>query len=225
MQHMTLKAVATATDQGTFTAIISTENHDREGDVVSAPALVKALKAWSRPIPLTWNHSTDPGDVFGAIDPQSARVDGNAVVVDGSVDLDSPRGKAAWPLMKAGVLGFSYGYMVPEGGAVENARGGKDITAIDVFEITGTLTPMNNDTRVIDTKALDALRALEARVNQLEASVKALQEPAPSETEEGATPPPEPVKEPAGDQKAQLTADELAARREIRDALRIALTS
>lgn len=183
METMTLKAVATVTDAGTFTAVISTEDHDREGDVVSADALVIALKAWNRPIPLTWHHSTKAEDVFGAIDPESARAENAEVVVDGTVDLESERGKQAWPLMKAGVIGFSYGYLVPDGGAVPNTKGGRDISALDVFEVTGTITPMNNGTRVVSTKAWDELQALQERLTELEATVQSLKAEPPETLE------------------------------------------
>lgn len=213
MKHMTLKAVATTRDLGEFSAVISTEQPDREGDVVSADALVSALKSWNRPIPLTWHHGVDAVDVFGAIDPASARAKDAEVIVEGTVDLESERGREAWPLMKAGVLGFSYGYLVPDGGAAPNTKGGSDITMIDVFEVTATITPMNNGTRVLDTKALDD--ALVARVTALEASVKALQD-APSAIE-GA---PLTAEIAAVDQPArQLTEEELALRREVREAL------
>ena len=56
MQRMMLKAaVDVITDQGLFTAVISTKTIDREKDIVSADAMVSALGAWPRPIPLAWN--------------------------------------------------------------------------------------------------------------------------------------------------------------------------
>jgi hypothetical protein len=54
------------------------------------------------------------------------------------------------------VLGFSFGYLIPTGGAVKNTHGGRTISALDVFEITATPTPMNGDTRVTGWKSVDA---------------------------------------------------------------------
>jgi phage head maturation protease len=73
----------------------------------------------------------------------------------GKVDLDTDRGRQVWRLMKAGTVGFSFGYLIPEGGARDRPGGGKRIVQLDVFEITVTPALMNADTRVLSTKALD----------------------------------------------------------------------
>jgi hypothetical protein len=73
------------------------------------------------------------------------------VIAFGDVDLDTARGREAWRLMKKRVAGFSFGYMVTD--AVKRADGGRRITALDIFEVSVTMMPMNNDTRVIGTKA------------------------------------------------------------------------
>jgi hypothetical protein len=83
-EHITLKAVTTTTDQGVFEAVISTEGIDREKDVVSADGMVAALSKWNRPIPLAWNHRTDAADIFGTMDPASAKnVSGEVVATGG----------------------------------------------------------------------------------------------------------------------------------------------
>lgn len=155
MEHLTLKAVTTPmTDQGVFEAVISTASIDREKDIVDPAALVKALKKWNRPIPLTWHHSTAPEDIFGSIEPMTVREVEREVVVGGQVDLESKQGAEAWRSFKAGSIGFSYGYLVPDGGSVERKGGGRHITELDVFEITATRAPMNNDTRVLGWKSI-----------------------------------------------------------------------
>ncbi len=151
MDHLTLKAVATqALDEGVFTAVISTESVDREKDVVSADAMVAALQKWNRPIPLAWNHSTAAEDIIGSVDPTSAKAVGGEVVVAGEVDLESARGQEAWRSFKSRTLGFSFGYLVSK--STDRPGGGKAITELDVFEVSATPTPMNNDTRVLSTK-------------------------------------------------------------------------
>ena len=45
--------------------------------------------------------------------------------------------------------------MIPGGGSFKRADGGRTITALDVFAVTATPSPMNNGTRVLATKALD----------------------------------------------------------------------
>jgi HK97 family phage prohead protease len=157
MEHLLLKATVTtrttSTDQGTFEAVISTQNADRERDIVSAPAMVTALQKWNRPIPLSWNHSTAAQDIFGSVDPQSAVEKDGEVLVKGQVDLESQVGKEAWRSFKSRTVGFSFGYLILE--AANRKGGGRSITGLDVFEVTATPTPMNNDTRVLATKAAE----------------------------------------------------------------------
>jgi uncharacterized protein len=160
MERLLLKAVATATtDEGLFEAVVSTSAIDREGDVVEPAAMVSALQAWTvttKKVPLHWNHSSDPEDIVGHVEPESATAQGGEVVASGQVDLDTDRGRQVWRLMKAGTIGFSFGYLIPEGGSFKRADGGRTITSLDVFEITVCPAPMNAETRVLATKALDA---------------------------------------------------------------------
>lgn len=153
--HMTVKAVATLTDQGAFEAVISTESVDREKDIVSADAMVAALSKWNRPIPLAWNHSTRAEDIFGHIDPGSVKAVDREVVAAGQVDLESTTGQEAWRSFKSRAIGFSFGYLILQ--SQKRKGGGRHITALDVFEVTATPTPMNNDTRVLSTKSVETL--------------------------------------------------------------------
>jgi HK97 family phage prohead protease len=153
MEYLLLKAAVTTTDQGVFEAVISTGNIDRENDIVEPAGLVKALRQWNRPIPLTWHHSTRAEDIFGSVDGQSAKALDGEVAVTGQVDLESPVGQQAWRSMKARSVGFSFGFLIPDGGAVRRKGGGLHIHAMDVFEITASRAPINNDTRILSTKA------------------------------------------------------------------------
>jgi HK97 family phage prohead protease len=155
MEHLLLKVAASAldTDLGTFEAVISTATIDREKDIVEPKAMVAALQAWvptGKKLPLAWNHSTDPADQIGHIDPASAKAVDNEVVVQGWIDQGTDRGAEAWRLVKSGTLGFSFGYLITEG--EERKGGGRHITGLDVFEVTATTTPMNNDTRITSWK-------------------------------------------------------------------------
>ena len=62
-------------------------------------------------------------------------------------------GAEAWRSFKNRSVGFSFGYLVPQGGSAKRAGGGRSITSLDIFEVTATPAPMNNDTRVLSTKA------------------------------------------------------------------------
>lgn len=158
--HTLLKATTTATDQGKFSAVISAVSVDREGDRVDPDGMVRALKRWAsvgKDVPLVWNHSDKAEMVVGGIYPDSAKAVDGEVHVDGWVDLEAKVGAEVWRLVKSGVLGFSFGYLIPDGGASPNQFGGKDINELDVFEATATPTPMNNDTRVTGWKGLKQL--------------------------------------------------------------------
>ena len=111
MERLLLKAVATTTtDLGEFTAVVSTSAIDREKDIVEPAAMVSALRAWTltnKLVPLHWDHSPDPENIVGHVDPESVRAVGGEVQASGKVDLDTDRGRQVWRLMKSGTLGFS----------------------------------------------------------------------------------------------------------------------
>ena len=156
MEHLLLKATTTAaTDEGIFEAVISSSSIDREQDIVSAAGMVTALHKWTqtgKKIPLAWNHSGDAAKQIGYIDPASARAVGDEVWAKGWIDRTTPVGTDAWRLVKMGTLGFSFGYLTLK--ATPRRGGGKNLEEFDVFEITATPTPMNNDTRVVSWKSL-----------------------------------------------------------------------
>ena len=96
IEHLTFKAVTTTTtDQGVFEAVISTENVDREKDIVMAAAMVDAIRAWTttgKRLPLHWNHSSEPEDIVGHVDPATAHaVDGEVVASGWGTPTAAPR--------------------------------------------------------------------------------------------------------------------------------------
>lgn len=155
MEHLLLKAATTATtDQGTFEAVISSASVDRERDIVSPAGMVQALHRWvatGKRIPLAWNHSGAPELQIGYIDPASARVVDDEVVARGWIDQTTEAGAHAWRQVKAGTLGFSFCYLTLK--ATPRRGGGRNLQEFDVFEVTATPTPMNNDTRVVSWKS------------------------------------------------------------------------
>jgi HK97 family phage prohead protease len=167
MEHLTLKAAtAVQTDEGTFSAVISTVAVDRHKDIVDPDGLVRALHKWvsvGKNIPLAWHHSTRPEDIIGHIDPSSARNDGGKVVVEGWIDQGvDPAGKHAWRLVKSGTLGFSYGYIPLD--QKPRKGGGFHIKEADVFEVTATPIPANHETQVVGWKSLEELKSEADRV-------------------------------------------------------------
>jgi HK97 family phage prohead protease len=149
------KATVVAAEAGTFSAIISTEKPDRENDIVLPEAVADALQAWGdKPIPLAWQHrADDPDEIIGHIVANSVKAIDGEVHADGWVDRDTPRGKQVWRLIKSGVVGFSYGYLVLD--SVKRADGARELRKVDIFEISVTATPMNGGTRVTDWKSTE----------------------------------------------------------------------
>jgi HK97 family phage prohead protease len=155
MEHLLLKAATTATDQGTFTAVISTVSVDRDKDIIEPSAMVASLAKWAalgKLVPLAYNHTDE---VIGHIDPASAHVKNGEVIANGWVDRDIPRGADVWRLVKSGTLSFSFGFLFDPSAAQKLANGRHRIKELDVFEISAIpVGPANNDTRVLQFKGV-----------------------------------------------------------------------
>jgi HK97 family phage prohead protease len=152
MQHLTLKATTTTTDQelGTFTAVVSAWDADREGDVIERDAFYKTTLAWQasgKKLPLLFEHSTT---VVGALDPYSMRSTDAGLVVSGEVDRETDEGLMVWRTIKAGTAGFSIGFMSK---SKPRKGGGRTLTEIDLLEVSATSTPMHPSARVLDWKS------------------------------------------------------------------------
>jgi HK97 family phage prohead protease len=156
MQRLTVKAAATATDLGWFSAVAAVfGNVDRDGDRIVKGAFADTIEAWQhtgRTVPLHWNHSADPDDIVGHVDPHSMVETDEGLVVEGQLDLDgSERAREAWRAMKTGSVGLSFGYLRQQ--ERKAADGANELLRLDLFEISLTPAPANADTRVIGKKS------------------------------------------------------------------------
>lgn len=165
MEQLILKAAVTAaTDQGVFTAVISTATVDRQNDIVEPTAVLASMQKWAqtgKKLPLAWGHSTAAADQIGHVDPATTMVQGNEVIATGWIDQTTEVGAHAWRLVKSGTLGFSYGFLVPDGGMAKRKEGGLHITNLDVYEVTATTIPANADTRVLTYKSAEPDRNIQ----------------------------------------------------------------
>ena len=151
MQHVQLKATTTATDQdlGTFEAIVSAWDADREGDVIDRRAFDKTIAAWrasGKSLPLLFEHSAI---VVGAVDPDSIHPTDAGLVVAGEVDRDTDEGRQVWRTIKSGTAGFSIGFMSES----RPREGGRELVEIDLLEVSVTSTPMHPSTRALSWKS------------------------------------------------------------------------
>lgn len=138
--------------QGTFTALASTYQLDRQGDRVLPGAFRRTLErlaASGGRIPLLWNH--DQRDPIGAI--ADARETADGLEVDGQLALALPRASEAQALLEAGALSCSIGFSIAPGGA-DISGPVRLISDIDLHEISLVAVPANAGAVVRDVKAL-----------------------------------------------------------------------
>jgi HK97 family phage prohead protease len=158
VRYLMTKAATVATELGQFTAIAAVfGNVDRHGDRIVKGAFANTIDAWhrtGRKVPLHWNHSADPDDIVGSIDPGSMIETGQGLVVEGQLDLDnSDRARQAWRAMKTGSMGLSFGYSVGLKRAA--ADGATELLELDLFEISLAPAPANASTRVLLMKSAE----------------------------------------------------------------------
>ena len=116
MEHLTVKAVATATELGEFTAIAATYDIDRVKDQIVPGAFERTIAQWrasGKNLPVHWNHSGAAKDVIGAIDPAAMReIPDEGLYVEGKLDLEeSEVAREAWRSMKNNAVSLSFGYL------------------------------------------------------------------------------------------------------------------
>jgi HK97 family phage prohead protease len=145
------------TDLGEFSAIAAAYTVDRQGDEIVPGAFAKTIDAWresGKQIPLHWNHSSRAENIIGSVDPASMREIRQGLYVRGSLDLDgSAVAGEAWRSMKANAVALSFGYMAP--GSGKRRDGVRELTEIDLFEISVVPSPANPDTRFLELKSAD----------------------------------------------------------------------
>ena len=174
MQHITIKAAATATDRGHFTAIAATWSVDRDGDQIRRGAFAKTIKNWrqsGKRLPFHWNHGGQASDVIGWVDPASLRETDEGLYVRGQLDLeDSKVAREAWRSMKNNSVSLSFGYMI--GKSKARFDGVRELLEIDLFEISVVPAPANAETRFVELKAASDVADAEWQAQQA-ASAKA----------------------------------------------------
>lgn len=172
------KVVATstqpATDKGEFVAVAAAYSVDRGRDGILYGAFEQTISRWrasGKQVPVHWNHGGEPKDIVGSADPWSMReVAEVGLVIHGKLDLEnSELARDTWRAMKVNAVGLSFGYLA---GQSERSGDVRELTELDLFEISLVSSPMNPDTRVIQMKTAGAaerhvLRQLRERSDDL----------------------------------------------------------
>lgn len=152
MRHTTFAVKTTVTDVelGEFEALVSAWEADREDDVIAPTAFDETIEAWRRSgknLPLLFEHGTE---VVGYIDPATMRAAEAGLVAAGKIDREADHGEQSWRSIKSGSAGFSIGFMSE---SRPRKGGGRELTSIDLLEISITSKPMHPATRATSWKA------------------------------------------------------------------------
>jgi len=161
LEHKTLSATAgTRSDLGEFSAIAAAYSVDRDGDQIVRGAFAKTIERWQlsgKRIPLHWNHSADPKDIIGSVDPASMRETADGLFVGGKLDLTTAHARRIWELVKSNSLSLSFGYLATA--RAKRKDGIQELRELDLFEISIVPAPANADTRILSTKSVGAAEA------------------------------------------------------------------
>jgi HK97 family phage prohead protease len=167
-------AVEADTTSGTFTALVSDYQTDREGDRFMPGAWDKAIaqiRKAGRPIPLLFGHDTRTiGAVIGLVQPADVWADERGLWIKGWLDTGDTLGQRLYRMVQKGVLTWSVGFSL-----ARNQRGQDGVNELvevrELYEVSATPLPANPRTATAGMKSadreppsLDELRRLEAEL-------------------------------------------------------------
>jgi HK97 family phage prohead protease len=136
-------------EQGIFEGYASVfGNQDYQGDVVEKGAFAKSLHDRQQ-VPILWQHN--PGNPVGIT--LAISEDDYGLRVKGKLVLDSPRGKEAYALLRAGAIcGLSIGYDAVRH-SYDTARNTRHLQEIKLWELSLVTFPANPAARVDGVKS------------------------------------------------------------------------
>lgn len=134
---------------------------DMHGDIVRPGAFTASLQ--KRNPALLWSH--DMSAPIGRW--TEAKEDGHGLRLMGQLNLNTEAGSTAHAHLRAGdVDGLSIGFAVPQGGA-KFVDGVRNITAIELFEVSVVAIPSNEAARVTETRTINGPADLEQSLSEL----------------------------------------------------------
>jgi uncharacterized protein len=157
--------------EGQFEAFVSVfGNKDAYGDVVVPGAFADTLAEWAKagnPIPVVWSHMyQDPEYHIGYVLEAAERtIDGKSGLwVRGQLDLDddTPKARQVARLLRGKrVTQFSFSYDVLEEARAKSEELGEynELRRVKLYEVGPTLIGANQETELLNAKALGALVA------------------------------------------------------------------
>jgi len=112
---------------------------DADQDTIRRGAFTATLAKRTAPIPLLWQHR--PDQPIGEIESISEDAKGLRVVAR----IDRTNSRAASMLLAQQVNGLSFGYRAKE---ARHSNAGRELIAVDLFEISLVTHPLQNGARV-----------------------------------------------------------------------------
>lgn len=167
-------------EEGQFTAYASVfDVKDSYGDVVRKGAFTETLAEWAQSpnvIPVLYGHDMkDPDFNVGYV--VDAVEDDHGLLVTGQIDLDGPKGRQTYRLLKGRrVSQMSFAYDVVEGGAHKDDEFGDyySLDKLKLYEVSIVPIGANQETEILAVKHLtDAVQAGRLSSKALDALVEA----------------------------------------------------
>lgn len=169
---VSIKAVGTGDEAGTFEAIVSVfGNVDSYGDVVLPGAFTETLAEWKdsgNPIPVFWSHRMDDPDYLIGEVLEAAEVEARdgypaGLWVKGRIDLDdvAPTSKAPQVhrlLKRRRVTQFSFAYDVRDAAPVEvDGVEAWGLSRLKLYEVGPTPIGANQETDLLGVKSAELM--------------------------------------------------------------------
>jgi hypothetical protein len=132
-------AVTEVAGTGWFSAIAAGWNTDRVNERLRKGAFRDTIRRWkraNRPVPSVWDHGRDARDIIGSVDASTMQERGAGFVLEAVGDLEDSE--------------------LARGGRAHRRRRVKELTRLDLMEITLTSVPANPAARVIGWKSAAA---------------------------------------------------------------------
>lgn len=144
--------------EGQFTGYASVfGNRDSTGDVVVKGAFAETLAEWDAKgdvIPLLWGHdSNDPFSNIGSVD---AKEDAHGLLVTGTLDLDNPKAKQVYKLIKGRrVNQMSFMYEILDSSYAElDGDTVQELKRLKLYEASIVFIGANQATEILAVKAV-----------------------------------------------------------------------
>lgn len=144
-------------EEGQFLAYASVfGNVDSYGDVVVAGAFEETLTDWEgsdQNLPVLYGHDFyDPFSNIGwALE---ASEDDHGLLIKGQLDLENPKAKQVWRLMKGRRIGdMSFAYDVLDAGPSEEHEGATELRKLRLYEVSIVPIGANQETEILAVKS------------------------------------------------------------------------